>query len=188
MPDPDLTDGSDEELMLRFRDTLDEAVFDVLTERYYGRALTIAESRIFDRSLAQDVVQETFIRIVRQRKKYDGRTFSAWFYTVLRNICTDFIRREMRHRRKMDEAAAEAPAEAAPAPPDDFDALIAALPPADRELLVYRYVQGLSFLETAQLLGCSEDAAKKRSQRALARLREQIVPDSAEPTYSEVKP
>jgi RNA polymerase sigma-70 factor (ECF subfamily) len=173
---------SDEALMLLFRDTLEDAVFDVLMDRYYGRALTIAESRIFDRSLAQDAVQEAFIHVVRQRKKYDGRSFSTWFYTILRNVCTDFIRKEMRHKRKMDELAAEPEKQPAAAEQGDFDALIAMLPGADRELLVYRFVQGLSFQEIAELMDCSEDAAKKRSQRALQKLRGTVVPHDGEKT------
>ncbi len=171
---------SDEALMLLFRDTLEDAVFDVLMERYYGRALTIAQSRIFDRSLAQDAVQEAFIHVVRQRKKYDGRSFSIWFYTILRNVCTDFIRKEMRHKRKIDEFSAEPEKPLPTAEQSDFDALIKPLPPADRELLVYRFVQGLAFQEIAALMDCSEDAAKKRSQRALQKLRETVVPPHRE--------
>ena len=171
-----LSSRSDEELMLLFRDTLEEAVFDELMRRYYGRALTVAETRIFDRSLAQDAVQETFIRLVRKRKKYDGRTFSAWFYTILRNICTDLIRKEMRHRQKIEKLTAGPNLPPQTAGPDDFDALVAALPPADREILIYRYVQELSFAEISRLTGCSEDAAKKRGQRALQRLRDRLSP------------
>ena len=182
MPQMNSADKPDEALMLAFRDTLDETFFNELTTRYYGRALTIAESRIFNRALAQDAVQETFIRIIRERKKYDGRKFSPWFYTILRNICTDFIRKEMRHNHKLDELAAAAPEKDSAASPEDFNSLIAALPPADRELLVYRFVQGLSFQETADLMGCSEDAAKKRSQRALQKLRRVHVPRNNEPT------
>jgi RNA polymerase sigma-70 factor (ECF subfamily) len=173
---------SDEALMLLFRDTLEDALFDTLMDRYYGRALTIAQSRIFDRSLAQDAVQETFIRLVCERKKYDGRSFSIWFYTILRNICTDFIRKEMRHKRKMDGFSAEPEKPLQTTEQGDFDALIRPLPPADRELLVYRFVQGLSFQEIAVLMDCTEDATKKRSQRALQKLRETFVPPDGKKT------
>ncbi|NOU36506.1 MAG: sigma-70 family RNA polymerase sigma factor [Kiritimatiellaceae bacterium] len=179
MPHTDPT-ATDEALMLRFRDTLDDAAFDVLMDRYYGRALTIAGSRIFDRSLAQDAVQETFIRMVRERKKYDGRKFSPWFYTILRNICTDFVRREMRHRDKMDALSVVIPDDAPSDKRNDFDELIAALPPTDRELLVYRYVQGLSFQEISELMDITEDTAKKRGQRALQKLRDTFVPPDGE--------
>lgn len=179
MPHTDPT-ATDEALMLRFRDTLDDAVFDILMERYYARALTIAGSRIFDRSLAQDAVQETFIRVVRERKKYDGRKFSPWFYTILRNICTDFVRREMRNRTKMDALAAVTQKDAPPAQQEDFDELVAALPPADREILVYRYVQDLSFQEISELMDITEDTAKKRGQRALQKLRDTFVPPDGE--------
>ena len=94
----------------------------------------------------------------------------------MRNMCTDIIRKEMRRKNKMEAFRAEVP-EAAPAVRrDEFDALIASLPPRDREALTLRYAADLSFAEIAPLLDCSEDAAKKRVQRALARLRENVVP------------
>jgi RNA polymerase sigma-70 factor (ECF subfamily) len=182
MPHTDITHCSDETLMLAFRDTLDETFFTELMGRHYGAALHIAETRLFDSENAADAVQEAFVRVVRKRKHYDGRRFAPWFYTILRNICTDIIRREMRRRNKMEAFRAEAP-EAAPAMRhDEFDALVASLPPRDRETLTLRYAAGLSFSEIAPLLDCTEDAAKKRVQRALARLREQFVPENGDET------
>lgn len=174
---------TDEQLMLRFCETLDEAVFDELAGRYYGRALSIAQSRIFDQSLAQDAVQEALIRVVRQRNKYDGRSFSTWFYTILRNVCTDFIRKEMRRKNRLDALAAEPPSGDTPLPDNpSFEELTAGLPGPDRELLIYRYVQGLSFAEIADLMDCTEDAAKKRGQRALQKLRNRFVPPGGDQT------
>lgn len=182
MPHTDITHGSDETLMIAFRDTLDEAVFTELMERHYGAALHMAETRLFDPENAADAVQEAFVRVVRKRKHYDGRRFAPWFYTILRNICTDIIRREMRRRNKLEAFRAEAP-EAVPAMQyDEFDALIASLPPRDREALTLRYAAGFSFAEIAPLLDCSEDASKKRVQRALARLRGNIVPEDGDET------
>ncbi len=176
MPRTDISNCSDEALMLAFRDTLDEALFTELMTRHYGPALHVAETRIFDSESAADAVQEAFVRVVRKRRHYDGRRFAPWFYTILRNICTDIIRKEMRRKNKMEAFRAEVP-EAAPAVRrDEFDALIASLPPRDREALTLRYAADLSFAEIAPLLDCSEDAAKKRVQRALARLRENVVP------------
>jgi len=162
--------------MLSFRDTLDETFFNELMTRHYGPALHVAETRLFDSENAVDAAQEAFVRIVRKRKKYDGRRFAPWFYAILRNICTDIIRKEMRRKKKHDAFQAEA-TEIAPAVRyDEFDALIASLPPRDREALTLRYAADLSFAELAPLLDCSEAAAKKRVQRALAKLRESDVP------------
>jgi len=164
--------------MCLFRDTLNDAVFTELMNRHYGPALQIAETRLFDKENAIDAVQEAFVRIVRKRKRYDGRRFAPWFYAILRNICTDIIRKEMRRKQKhsqfQEACAAEPPPESTQN--DDFDALIASLSPLDREALTLRYAADLGFDEIAAQLDCSEAAAKKRVQRAIKQLREKHVP------------
>jgi len=173
----DLSACSDEMLMLSFCDTLDDAFFSELMSRHYGSAMYIAETRLFDSENAVDAVQETFVRIVRKRKHYDGRRFAPWFYAILRNICTDIVRKEMRRKKKHDAFQMEIPEAAPVARPDEFDALIAALPPGDREAITLRYAADLSFVEIAAHLDCSEAAAKKRVQRALHKLRDSHVPE-----------
>ena len=173
---------TDEALMISFCDTLDEAIFSELMNRHYGPAMHIAETRLFDSENAVDAVQEAFIRVVRNRKKYDGRRFAPWFYAILRNICTDIIRKEMRRKKKHDAFQVEIPEAAPTTRPDEFDALIASLPPSDREALTLRYAADLSFAEIAAHLDCTEAAAKKRVQRALQRLRGSHVPERATKT------
>lgn len=182
MPHDDLNTCSDEALMRSFRDTLDEAFFTELMSRHYGPAIHVAETRLFDSENAVDAVQEAFIRVVRNRKKYDGRRFAPWFYAILRNICTDIIRKEMRRKKKHDAFQVEIPESAPTTRPDEFDALIASLPPSDREALTLRYAADLSFSEIAAHLDCTEAAAKKRVQRALQRLRGSHVPERATKT------
>jgi len=177
MPLDDLTSYTDEALMVSFQDTLDDAFFSELMNRHYGSAMHVAETRLFDSENAVDAVQEAFVRIVRNRKKYDGRRFAPWFYAILRNICTDIIRKEMRRKKKHDAFQEETPEAASIARPDEFDALIASLPPGDREALTLRYAADLSFAEIGTHLYCTEAAAKKRVQRALQRLRESHVPE-----------
>lgn len=179
MPSENLTNRTDEELMLLFRDTLDEPFFSELMERHYGAALHVAETRLFDSENAVDAVQETFIRVVRNRKKYDGRRFAPWFFAILRNICTDIIRKEMRRKKKHDAFQADVPESEPASKPDEFDALVTSLPPCDREAITLRYVTDLSFAEIAEALGCSEAAAKKRVQRALQKLRAHYVPEES---------
>ncbi len=180
MPQDDLSSCTDEALMLAFRDTLDEAFFTELMNRHYGAARHVAETRLFDSENAADAVQEAFVRIVRKRKHYDGRRFAPWFYTILRNICTDIIRREMRRQKKHEDYLPEALEEHPAVQHDEFDALIVSLPPRDREALTLRYASDLSFAEIAEAIDCTEAAAKKRVQRALVKLRGNMVPDESD--------
>ncbi len=164
---------ADELLMRRFCETLDEQVFRVLASRYYESALRVAQERLGDYTWAQDAVQETLLRIVRFRSHYDpAKPFAHWFYAVLRNVCTDLYRKEARQQNAL-KALAEAGLDYAPdhAPKERVLELTAGLPRPDTELLHLRFVDGLSLGEIGGELGCSLDAAKKRLQRLLKRLK-----------------
>ena len=110
----------------------------------------------------------------RARDSPPMRSFAGWFYTILRHICTDILRRRNRRARQVEELARELPAVETVSPVKSSTAvaeLLRPLPPEDREILVLRVVEMLSFSEIAARLGCSEEAAKKRAQRALRLLR-----------------
>jgi len=170
---PQNVEGTDESLMVLFRDTLTEEPLHELMRRHSEPARFVAQGRLGSAAAAQDAVQESFIRVVRERARYDSsRPFAPWFYTILRNVCTDHQRKESRYRDRLEKLAEAAPlAERRPDAGFAVEAL-GQLDDGEREILVLRLINGLSFREIAEHLGCSEDAAKKRGQRALRRLRE----------------
>ena len=184
MHEPDTTD---EALMSRFRDVFDQAAFDTLLSRHYSRALLVAGRLLGDHAAAEDAVQEAFIRVVRSRREFDpARSFAGWFYTIVRHVATDLLRRRARRARQAEELAREArdvPLATPVTPALAVEELLLPIPPADRDILILRVVEGLSFAEIGIRLGCTEEAAKKRSQRALQLLRERTkscpVADSA---------
>lgn len=162
--------------MGRFREVFDEAAFEQLLLRHHARAVRLARTLLPDHAAAQDAVQEAFVRVIRSRREFDpARSFSGWFNTILRNICTDLLRRRARRARQMEELAAEAPVSAFDpviSATASVDELLRPLPPDDREILILRVVEGRSFAEIAVHLRCSVEAAKKRAQRALRWLRD----------------
>lgn len=161
--------------MIRFQRTLANEPFHEIVKRHYTLAVYFAQGRLGNATLAQDAVQETLIRIVRERNRFDGeRPFASWFYTVLKNICIDIQRREGRYKEKLEDFAAETrDREQHDGTGDHLEALNL-LSEQEREVLLLRLVSGFSFREIAHHFECSEDAAKKRAQRALRRLRELI--------------
>jgi RNA polymerase sigma factor (sigma-70 family) len=164
---------SDEMLMRRFQEAFDEQAMDELVARY-GRAAQTIAGNIVGHSAAEDAVQETFIRIVGARKSYDhNRSFSSWFYSILRNVCIDILRKERRRAKQLEELAEQAREDRqAPKADGRVEAALRILPAMDRDVLILRLVHGMPFQEIADQLECSLDAAKKRAQRALRRLRE----------------
>ena len=161
--------------MRRFQERLDARAFDEIVSRFISPASAVARHILADADLAEDAVQEAFLRIIRNRRRYvPGKAFSSWFYTILRNICRDMLRRRDRQVRLAREFAARG-VERSRQGVDGIGTgadLLAALPDKPRTVLTLRIVHGLAFAEIAAALGISEEAAKKRAQRALRRLRE----------------
>ncbi len=130
--------------------------------RYVTRLLNNA-------ALAQDVVQETFLRLWRRAGEWPAapRALTAWLYRTAHNTAVDHIRRETRLRR-LHEKQADDPALGSrelPDPPAALDAderrrlaleHLARLAPAERQVLLLRLQEGLSYREISHITGRSE--------------------------------
>jgi len=172
MRNPDRTEVSDEALMSEFVKTLENDAFDTLMMRHYSGACAFARNRLQDKESADDAVQEAFISVVRNRERYDAaRSFSSWFYAILRNVCIDLYRKRTRYDDKICNLTQAVQSRVESRSCDCAGELLEFLSAEDREMMVLRLVEGLSFAEIAELYGCSIDAAKKRCQRTLKRLR-----------------
>lgn len=166
---------SDEALMVRFQARLDSCAFEQIVSAYMKPAVGVARQILSDRALAEDAVQESFLRVIRKRHQYvPASPFSCWFYAIVRNVCVDILRKRTREkdtiRAVADRRGSAPPQIDSPGIPE----LLSVLNRSDRDVLVLRIVHGLGFRDVAAALGISEEAAKKRAQRALRRLRKKI--------------
>jgi len=168
---------SHETLMARFQARLDSDAFEQIVSFYVNTALAAAKRILLDDTLAEDAVQESFLRVIRKRDQYiPGSPFSCWFYAIVRNVCVDMVRKQAREKEVLENVATIIE----PSKPHTeltkiqklFDILI--LTNHERDVLVLRIVHGLGFRDVAAALGISEEAAKKRAQRALKRLRAKV--------------
>lgn len=170
----DIPDDTPEQLMGRFICQDDPQALNAIVSRFLAPALGVASQMLRDRAAAEDAVQETFLRLVRSRAQYNpSRPFSTWFYSILRNICRDLIRRRIREERLVTAAADEQARQTPPAPPAggiSAASILDHLPESERSVLTLRIIYDLPFDDIAAALDISVDAAKKRSQRGLRRL------------------
>ena len=168
---------ADEALLARFAHGDQTALHDLM-RRYMPAALVIANGRLRRAGLADDAVQLAFIKVARHAARFDpARGFAPWFYTILRRVCADLARKEVRYRLCLQRAVPELDVVQQPSDPEAYDAVRTALRglrPKDREILILRVIEDRPFSEVAHILGCSEEAAKKRGQRALRLLRDQL--------------
>ncbi len=155
----------------------DVEAFARLVDRHYDRCARVALRILGNREDAEEAIQDAFLRAFRALGTYEDRErFSAWLTRILVNQCRTIRARVERREAvfsELDVRDAElfaAPASAGEDWPDLDDAL-AQLPPDQREAIVLRYADDLTYEEMSRITGAGESALKMRVQRAFARLR-----------------
>ena len=154
--------------------------------RVYGLALTV----IGVPAVAEEVAQETFVKVWRHASTYDARRgrVSTWLLTITRNTAYNQHRTRRRRPQVVGEpttevvSAAERPDAVAERHEtgDDLRAALDRLPPAQRDAVVLRHVLDLSSKETAEILGWNENTLKSHLARGLRRLRHEL--EAADPS------
>jgi DNA-directed RNA polymerase specialized sigma24 family protein len=168
-------DLTHETLMARFKTSLDQAAFEQLVLDYASGATVVANQMLGDWALAEDATQEAFVRVIKKRSQYiTSSPFSRWFYAILRNICTDMLRKRQRDQKLAKQLSNEIANSTRNKPPFGRMALLDSLPFYERSVLELRVVHSMPFKEISAALDISEEAAKKRAQRGLRKLRQKL--------------
>ena len=153
-----------------------------LYERHVPAAGRLAYLLTGDRALAEDLVQEAFVRVVgRFRHLRVPDAFEAYLRRTIVNLHTSQLRRWRLERAYLER---EGRAEASTTNPDvdareELWRAVLALPPRQRAAVVLRFYEDLSERETADALGCSPSAAKSLVARAMQTLRARIESETA---------
>jgi RNA polymerase sigma-70 factor (ECF subfamily) len=171
-PEAGPADGHDGDLARRFAAGDPEALRE-LFDRYAGAVLTVALSRLRHRDLAEEAVQDTFVKAWRAAARFDPRrALRPWLYAIARRSAADIARRE-RRRPATDLLPAATPAPEAPGDPWEAWQVRMALddlPAGERELLRLTHFVGLTQSEVAAHLGLPLGTVKSRVHRAHRRL------------------
>jgi RNA polymerase sigma-70 factor (ECF subfamily) len=156
----------------------DTEAFALLVDRHYDRCARVAYRILGNREDTEEAVQDAFLRAYRALGSYEDRErFEAWMTRILVNQCrtmrTRTERREAVFRDDVDPdyVARQSQTEALADDWPDLDAALAKLPPEQREAVVLRYTDDLTYEEMARVTGAGESALKMRVQRAFVRLR-----------------
>lgn len=167
----------------------DKTAWDTLVDAYWQRLFGYALRATGNAELAQDLVQETFLRIVQRLESYDDQgKFEAWLFRIMVNLVRDHGRSLSRHptqstviesdgqRMEMtDEIAGKGPKPHEPIHQrEDVDSLQSALrklPEGDRQILLLRHFADMPFKDIARTLNCPIGTVLARAHRALGKLR-----------------
>jgi RNA polymerase sigma factor (sigma-70 family) len=170
-------EAPDEELMLAYGRG-DAAAFEMLYKRHRGALYRFILRAIKQRSSAEELFQEAWIRVIEARTRYSPQArFTTWLYTIAHNLLVDHWRRKGLTLVELDEndvaAAPDNPARQAEARESLTRLLHAleALPAAQREAFLLHEEAGLTVAEIAKVTGSGEEAAKSRLRYAMAKLK-----------------
>ena len=144
-------------------------------EEQYDKLLRYCYMKLSDRTLAEDVTQEAFIRFLESRSYRDEGKEMAYLYTIAANLCTDCFRRR---KEEPVEALAELPE-----PGDHLQNVVERitveralerLEPEEREVVVLRYNAELPVGDIGKILGLSRFAVHRRISSAMKKLRKEM--------------
>ncbi len=180
------TDGGELELIRRAREG-DETAFAALVDRYAKPVLNFIWRIIGDRTDAEDLAQDSFVRAWQRLNSFreNRAAFSTWLFQIARNAAIDRLRaRARRPQTPLDEIAVE-PASSRPGPDAEarhnelgaaIAAAVAELPEDQRTAFVLAEYHGMAMREISVVMDCSEKSVENRLYRARQFLREKLEP------------
>ncbi|MFQ8433512.1 RNA polymerase sigma factor [Amaricoccus sp. W119] len=185
MPLDGETGTSDAELLARYA-AGEQSAARALTFRHAPRVLALARRMLGDAAEAEDVAQETLLRMWKVAPDWrEEARLSTWLYRVASNLCVDRLRRRREHGLDGVPEVADGAASAQDGleARDRAGALRAALgrlPDRQRLAIVLRHMEERSNIEIAEILGLSVDAVESLLARGRRALAERLMPRRAE--------
>ncbi len=175
--------GTPEQLLGRYLAGDDEA-FGLLVARYEDRLYAFLARMTGDAHLAEDIFQQTFVKVAKNAAAFDGRaSFTTWLYRIARNAALDeFRRRARRHEGTGMQSNSDIDmADASRRPPLDalmeeelaerIRAVLETLPKEQREAFLLKEECELNFDEIGVILDCGKETAKSRFRLAVGKIR-----------------
>ncbi|KAA3614400.1 MAG: RNA polymerase sigma factor [Planctomycetota bacterium] len=173
--------SADGQLLDRYRSG-EMAAFETLLRRHEAALLRYAEALSGgDRNSAEDLVQETFLRLVRRKAQVQINGSAApWLFRVCRNLAFDRAKMEVRERQRREKAARPAPWQEASAVAEQKDlhgfleAELRRLEPKTQDLLRRKMVQGATYKEIADQTGLKSSYVAWAIRRGIQTLSERL--------------
>jgi RNA polymerase sigma-70 factor (ECF subfamily) len=168
----------DEELMLAFKGG-DGLAFRELFDRYKNSIYGYVRRRVNDPGRAEEITQDVFLALVQHRNGYEVR---ASFRTYLYRIALNRVASEHRKKKENEPLPEDAPATANTDPNvvQQVREALEQLEPGQREIVMLREYEGLSYDEIAQVLKVPVGTVRSRLFRAKMALRDLLAPQEVE--------
>jgi len=184
--------NDDMPLVREFTARQSENAFATLVSRHTNLVYSAALRQTRDPQLAEEVTQVVFILLARKAATLGAKTIlTGWLYRTACYVSGSALKRERRRQHREQEAFMQSELDAQAGPIWNqlsplLDEAMLRLGQTDRDALVLRYFEGRSLNEVGFALGASEDAAKKRVNRALEKLRKFFAKRGVDSTTSAI--
>lgn len=180
---------TDESLVAQATKLKDTAAFAELVRRYEQKILLLQRRLTGERSLAEDLAQETFLRAWQKLHTFGGRgSFAGWLASLSYNVFRAHWRKTRRQRNEVPLGDMEFGAREIDQPGlADLDRLLGMLNSEDQVIMTLSYAYGLTNTEVGEVLDMPAGTIKARIHRAKAKIREGLNPttDRQSPAESE---
>lgn len=161
----------------------EETAFEILLEKYYPRVARLASHILANRTAAEDIAQEVFLRAAQGLGRFRGEaSLFSWLYRITVNLCLNSLHRQAAQALPDKDVALRPP------PPDasrelesrQRDVLVRraldSLPPHYRIVVILNSIEGLTYQEISDLLGIPIGTVKSRINFGKRLLRDRILP------------
>lgn len=188
---------TDQDMLVKKACKGDINAFEELTAQYYKNVYNIALKMLSNPDIAYDAAQETFLRIFKSISKFKMEAkFSTWIYRITSNVCIDIIRKNRKNEyntisidKKIHLSEGDITLELKDdsLEPDELYEksqkekmlmeLINELPEEQKQIIVLRDIQDMSYFEISNILKLPEGTVKSRLNRTRLKLRSRITSD-----------
>lgn len=167
---------TDHELLGEYARSRSETAFALIVQRHLNLVYSVALRRTRDPELARDASQIVFVDLARKAGRLrSGLVLSAWLHRATVFAASRLVRAERRRAQREEAVMSEELCSTAEASWDDIapllDEAVHNLSEPDRQAVLLRFFENKTHQDVARALGVSEEAARKRTDRALERLR-----------------
>lgn len=149
-------------------------------EQFYDPIRNFIYFKSGDEALAEDIAQDTFIKLWENRKDIERKTVKAYLYTIAGNLTINYLKRQQLKYKFVNTAPVrtekmnpEFIAEMAEFQ-EQLQQVLAGIPEGSREVFLMNRIEDLKYREIAERLGISVKAVEKRMSKALQILREKL--------------
>ena len=161
----------------------DMVAFNELVDKYRNRLMNVITRMIHSQEEAEDIVQETFVRVYQHRDSFDFKhCFSTWLYTIALNLARNELRKRKRFKffdifdLKGNEAEIAVEMKAPTNLPQALKKAIDSLPDKYKTAFILRDIEEQSYEEVAKIMSIPLGTVKSRVNRARAMLRDKLKP------------